>query len=107
MSKKPQLSFETLGVDLTQTAAEAAIEPVKKRGKRATGQPRGRPLKRPDRTGEKVFAMTVRLPASLRLDLRRAADRLTDKAGKVVSVHDIVLAALERHLRALDQQVSD
>lgn len=57
----------------------------------------GRPRKRP--AAERIFGMTLRIPTSLRNRLRRAAEAETEYLGEIVSVHDIVLIALESELR--------
>jgi hypothetical protein len=83
MTKRAPLTFEGVAAGLPERSA--AKSP-------------GRPIKRPEQANEQIFAMTLRMPGSLRRSLRRAADDATDKAGAVVSVHDVILTALEKHL---------
>lgn len=64
---------------------------------KAPARPRGRPIKI-DRAGEQVFALTLRVPASLRRSLRQRADDETDRRGEIVSAHDLILAAIEAYL---------
>ncbi len=71
----------------------------------AAKRTRGRPTKRDPE--EKTFGMTLRVPGSLRLALRRAAERETDAEGKVVSVHDVILAAVKTHLASKGVKVGN
>jgi hypothetical protein len=98
MAKRASLSFDALkgskatpatGEGEAQAARTAPTAKAEKRG-------RGRPAKRdPD---AKTFGMTLRIPGSLRLALRRAAERETDAKGRVVSVHDVILEAVDAYL---------
>jgi len=57
---------------------------------------RGRPPKRdPD---AKTYGMTLRVSAGLRKALRKAAEDDTDRGGEVVSVHDVIMGAVEAEL---------
>ena len=67
---------------MAKIASFPTIEPAK----------RGRPPKRPAQ--ERIFGMTLRIPASMRRALRHIADRETDFSGNVVSVHDVVTNAI-------------
>ena len=58
---------------------------------------RGRPSKQVP--GEKIFGMTLRIPGELRKSLRQVADIETDRAGAVVSVHDVILQAIHADLK--------
>lgn len=58
---------------------------------------RGRPAKHVP--GEKIFGMTLRIPGELRKSLRQVADIETDRAGAVVSVHDVILQAIHADLK--------
>ena len=58
---------------------------------------RGRPPKHVP--GEKIFGMTLRIPGELRKSLRQVADIETDRAGAVVSVHDVILQAIHADLK--------
>ena len=42
--------------------------------------------------------MTLRVTANLRKALRHLAEVETDKRGQVVSVHDVIVQAVESHL---------
>ena len=98
MAKRASLSFDAMvgsktapatGEAATPAARPAPVAKTEKRG-------RGRPAKRdPD---AKTFGMTLRIPGSLRLALRRAAERETDAKGRVVSVHDVILEAVDAYL---------
>jgi hypothetical protein len=100
MAKRASLSFAAVKAakpgqgaeplppaDLTKPDPEAAQE---KRG-------RGRPPVRGPELG-KVYGRTRRIPGPLRLALRRLAERETESAGRIVSVHDVILQAVEAQL---------
>lgn len=96
MAKRASLSFDAVKASKASPPATepppapAAAEPEEKRG-------RGRPPKRA--ADEKVFGMTLRVPGNLRRALRRLAEEETDNANQVVSVHDVILEAVQDHLR--------
>ncbi len=97
MAKRASLNFDALkgskaipatGEGETPAPAVVKAEPAK----RGRGRP---PVRAP---GAKVFGMTLRIPGELRLALRRLAEQETDSRGRVVSVHDVILQAVEAHL---------
>lgn len=61
---------------------------------------RGRPPKgaQPASAGT-TYGQTIRMTPGLRKALRAAADAETDAQGKVVSVHDVILQAVQSHLK--------
>lgn len=96
MAKRASLSFDA--VKASKANPPAAVE----RQAPAVAEPpeekpgRGRPAKRPPDV--KLYGMTLRIEGDLRRALRRRAEEETDERGKVVSVHDVILAAIEAHL---------
>ena len=64
--------------------------------KPAPARGRGRPVKRDPEA--KIFGMTLRIPGHVRIALRRLAESETDKRGRIVSVHDVIVQAVESHL---------
>lgn len=58
---------------------------------------RGRPAKRP--ADARIYSMTLRVPGDVRRALRRLADNETDRRGRVVSLHDLILEAVNALLR--------
>mgnify|MGYP003545092585 FL=1 len=48
----------------------------------------------------KTYSMTLRIKGPLRLDLRHEADLRTGELGRVCTVHDVILEALQSHLAA-------
>lgn len=68
---------------------KAADEPAEGRG-------RGRPAKRDPNA--KTFGMTLRISSDMRRALRRLAEDETDERGHVVSIHDVILEAVQAHL---------
>lgn len=91
MAGRGKLTFDAVKASKATTPAEGDTTTPEKRG-------RGRPAKRAG--DERLFGMTLRIPGELRLALRRAAEDETDRQGRVVSVHDVILAAIESHLAA-------
>ena len=96
MAKRASLTFDAMKGSKAAPAAEAApvatpaqSDPQEKRG-------RGRPIKRDPDT--KVYGMTLRIPGDLRKALRHLAEDETEKRGRIVSVHDVILQAVETHL---------
>jgi hypothetical protein len=90
VAKRASLTFEAVKASKAAPApVEALAEPIAPAKAKA-----GRKAKR---TGQ-VYGMTLRVSPELRRALRTAADQETDKAGRVVSVHDVVMTAIERHL---------
>lgn len=84
--------------NLDEVLRRALVELEKRPASEQPGTKRvGRPRKRP--AAERIFGMTLRIPSSLRNRLRRAAEAETEYLGEIVSVHDIVLIALESELR--------
>jgi hypothetical protein len=96
MAKRASLSFDAVKSGKGAQAAEPAPAPAADAGQPAPKRGRGRPEKRP--AGVKVYGMTLRVPGDLRRALRRLAEQETDAGGKVVSVHDVILQAVEAHL---------
>lgn len=97
MAKRASLSFDAVKASKGGAAdpAPPAVEPAPmpaapaKRG-------RGRPAKRDP--AARVFGMTLRIPGDLRRELRRLAEDETERQGRVVSVHDVILDAVAAHL---------
>jgi hypothetical protein len=95
VAKRASLSFDAVKASKAAPPAAAAPEPApepaveERRG-------RGRPAKRP--ADEKIFGMTLRVPGNYRRALRRLAEDETDDRQKVVSVHDVILEAIDAHL---------
>lgn len=93
MAKRASLTFDALKGSKAGAAPEAAapakVDLPEKRGR---GRP---PVRDPD---AKVFGMTLRIPGDLRKALRRVAEDETEARGRVVSVHDVILQAIEAHL---------
>lgn len=56
----------------------------------------GRPAKRDKDT--KTYGMTLRVSGELRKALRKAAEDDTDNSSEVVSVHDVIMGAVEAEL---------
>lgn len=96
MAKRPALTFAAVradkpGSDAPQATPEDAGSNQGTAGKSKAG--------RPPKGDARQFGMTLRMSADLRLALRAAADQDTAKAGSVVSVHDVILKALQADLR--------
>lgn len=92
MAKRPALTFAAVKAAKPDQAAPpidapADVEPVK----------RGR---RPKADG-RVYGMTLRISPALRRALRSAADADTEssRTGAVVSVHDVILKAVNADLK--------
>jgi hypothetical protein len=93
MAKRAALTFDAMkvakGAPPTSEATASGITPavaVEKRG-------RGRPAKRP--ADARIYGMTLRIPGDVRKQLRRLAEDETDARGAVVSIHDLILEAVE------------
>lgn len=106
MAKRASLSFDAVKAskgapaDPAPPAAEAP-SPAPAEAKRG----KGRPAKRDP--SARVFGMTLRISPGMRKALRRAAEMETDKRGSIVSVHDVILEALEAHLSRRGVRVED
>lgn len=74
-------------------AASAAESP---QAPEPQGKKPGRPAKRDPDT--KTFGMTLRVSGEMRKALRKAAEDDTDARGLVVSVHDVIMGAVEAEL---------
>jgi hypothetical protein len=104
MAKRPALTFAAVKAAKTDSAPpvepeieDAAGPPVEPDIEEEAAQvKRGR---RPKADG-RVYGMTLRISPALRLALRRAADRDTErsKTGAIVSVHDVILKAIKSDL---------
>lgn len=105
MAKRPALTFAAV-----KAAKTGLVAPVEPEIEDAAGPPvepeieeeaaqvkRGR---RPKADG-RVYGMTLRIAPALRLALRAAADRDTEKnrSGAVISVHDVILKAIKSDLK--------
>lgn len=99
MAKRASLSFDAVKASKAAppvtTAPPAAPEPTEG-GDGEGGRGRGRPRTRP--ADVKIYGMTLRIPGELRRALRRLAEDETDERQRVVSVHDVILEAVEAHL---------
>ena len=98
---RAKMTFDSVKATKGQGAAESAAPApaVQEAPAPASGGKRGpgRPPKRDKSAVE--YGMTLRISASLRRSLRRAADDATDAKGRVVSVHDIILDAVRGELK--------
>lgn len=102
MAKRASLSFDALKAAKASASADPAPAPVAEpTPAKAEGRGRGRPAKRP--TDTRIYGMTLRVPGDLRRALRRLAEDETDARGQVVSVHDLILEAVEALL--IERQV--
>lgn len=91
MAGRGKLTFDA--VKATKAAPPAEAETTQAE---TVKRSRGRPRKR---EGDgRLFGMTLRIDGDLRRALRRVAEEETDAQGRVVSVHDVILAAIESHL---------
>ena len=91
MAKRASLNFDALkGSKAIPAAGEGETTASVSRATEA------KPIKRDPNA--KVFGMTLRIPGDLRLALRRLAEQETDAQGRVVSVHDVILQAVEARL---------
>lgn len=100
MAKRGSLTFDAVKASkAAPPAGEPAPPPAPaaEPSPKATRRGRGRPAKREE--GVKLYGMTLRIPSAYRNALRRAAEQETDRQGRVVSVHDVILEAVEKHLR--------
>ena len=99
MAKRASLNFDALkGSKAIPAAGEGETPASVSRATEAKPIKRGRgrpPVRDPN---AKVFGMTLRIPGDLRLALRRLAEQETDAQGRVVSVHDVILQAVEARL---------
>jgi hypothetical protein len=97
MAKRPALTFDAVKAAKPDQAApppatdlptEAAQEALVKRGRRPKADGR-------------VYGMTLRISPALRRALRLAADADTEssRTGAIVSVHDVILKAVNADLK--------
>lgn len=95
MAKRPALTFEAVKAakpdqvkpePVAEVTAAPAVSNAVKRGRKPIGD-------------DRQFGMTLRISPALRLALRSAADQDTAKGSRVVSVHDVILKAVEADLR--------
>lgn len=115
MAKRASLSFDALkgskAAPATGEGETAARADRQASGHDAPPAPattprgRGRPAKRDP--AAQVFGMTLRVPSDLRRALRRAAEMETDARGQVVSVHDVILQAVDAYLSRKGVKVGD
>ncbi|OXE37430.1 MAG: hypothetical protein CGW95_01645 [Phenylobacterium zucineum] len=100
MAKRASLSFDAMkgtkvgGADSPSLTSPATTAPPKPPAAEKRG--RGRPIKRDPES--KIYGMTLRIPGHVRIALRRLAESETDKRGRIVSVHDVIIQAVESHL---------
>lgn len=92
---RAKLTFD--GVKASKGAPAPSPAPATHEAPPADPKGRGRPAKRDP--NEKTFGMTLRFSGGLRKALRKAAEDDTDAKGAVVSVHDVILAAVEAELK--------
>jgi hypothetical protein len=113
MAKRASLSFDALkGSKATPATGEGEAPRISDKLSEKAEAPaapekrgRGRPAKRP--TTDRTFGMTLRIPGNLRRAMRRLAEDETDAQGRVVSIHDIILQAVEAHLVRKGVKVED
>lgn len=98
MAKRAKLTtFDAMkGEKAPVAAAAGSVAPPAAKVVQPEKRGRGRPVKHAPET--KVYGMTLRVTANLRKALRHLAEVETDKRGQVVSVHDVIVQAVESHL---------
>jgi len=109
MAKRASLSFDAVKASKGAPVAEASpAADLTKPDIGAGGEKRGRgrPVKRSPDAG-KVYGMTLRIPGNLRKAMRRLAENETEARGRIVSVHDVILQAVEAHLSRKGVKVED
>jgi hypothetical protein len=100
MAGRGKIGLESLtaskeAATVVTSAPPVAVEDDTAPAKRGRGRP---PKGAQPASAGKTYGQTIRMTPALRRALRAAADAETEAAGKVISVHDVILEAVKRHL---------